>query len=113
MMTRPRIAAIPILMLLAPLPAAAQTTGLDALHSQTRVGGKICMTEHEHYGEGSTSSKRGAQLAAARMWSSFTTWEYGPPWGSYKAAAGKRMDCSSEGGKWTCKTYARPCRRGR
>lgn len=112
MMTRARFAAIVMITLLAPLPAGAQTTGLDRLHTQARVGGKTCMTEHEHYGEGTMRTKRGAELAAMRAWSSFTAFEYGAPWGSYAAAAGKKMDCSKNSNEtWLCKTTARPCRR--
>lgn len=109
-MTRTIFAAVPIILFLAPLPAGAQSTGLDALHAQAKVGGKTCMTSHEHYGEGSMPSKRGAERAAIRSWSSFTAWEYGASWGSYAAAVGKKMDCSNSGGTWLCKTTARPCR---
>ncbi|MCL4767606.1 MAG: hypothetical protein KJZ80_15370 [Hyphomicrobiaceae bacterium] len=111
-MTRPWLAAIATAPLLAPAPAAAQSTGLDKIHAQGRVGGKSCMTSHEHYGEGSLQTRRGAELAAMRAWSTFTSWEYGKSWGSYAAAVGKKMDCSQSGGRWLCKTTARPCRVG-
>ncbi len=47
-------------------PAEAQKsamTGLDTLHAQARVGGKTCMTDHEHGGEGTLASKKGASEA--------------------------------------------------
>ncbi len=86
-------------------------TGLDKLHPQARVGGKTCMTDHEHGGEGTLPSKKGASEAAVRHWESFTAWEYGKPWGSYRLAAAKKMDCQQGGSGWVCKTTARPCRR--
>jgi hypothetical protein len=105
-------AALAVLAALAP-SAAAQTSGLDKMHAQARVGGKTCMTEHEHYGEGEMPSRRGAQQAAIRAWSVFTAEEYGKSWGSYAMAVGKKMDCKQSGGRWACKTTARPCRPGR
>lgn len=86
-------------------------TGLDKLHAQARVGGKTCMTDHEHGGEGTLPSKKGATEAAIRHWEGFTAWEYGKPWGSYRLAAAKKMDCQQGGSGWVCKTTARPCRR--
>lgn len=109
-MTRCWLAAIPVALLLAPGPAAAEVTGLDGLHAQARVGSKVCMTEHEHYGEGSMPTRRAAELAAIRSWSGFTAFEYGRPWGSYQLAVGKAMECSNSGSSWLCKTRARPCR---
>jgi hypothetical protein len=93
------------------LAQKAAATGLDKLHAQARVGGKTCMTDHEHGGEGTLPSKKGASEAAIRHWESFTTWEYGKPWGSYRQAVAKKMDCQSGGSGWLCKTTARPCRR--
>jgi hypothetical protein len=89
----------------------ASLSGLDKLHEQARVGGKTCMTEHEHGGEGTLPSKKGARQAAIRHWQSFTTWEYGRAWGRYRLAAARKMDCQAGGSGWLCKTTARPCRR--
>lgn len=94
-------------------PVQAQktgVTGLDKLHAQARVGGKTCMVDHEHGGEGTLPSKKGASEAAIRHWESFTVWEYGRPWGSYRMAAAKAMDCQAGGSGWQCKATARPCR---
>ena len=112
-MTRVLVAAMPLAAVLALISSGAQSTGLDRLHAQARVGGKVCMTEHEHYGEGTMASRRGAELAAMRAWSRFTAFEYGSQWGSYRAAAGKKLDCSQAGRSWVCKTWARPCRPAR
>ena len=71
----------------------AASTGLDKLHDQARVGGRTCMTDHEHGGEGSLPSKKGASEAAIRHWEGFTIWEYGKTRGSYRLAVGRKMDC--------------------
>lgn len=93
-----------------PSRAAGGLTGLDKLHQQARIGGKLCMTSHEHAGEGSLPSRRGAEAAAIRHWEGFTAWEYGKPWGSYGLAVGRKMECSNSGSAWACSTRARPCR---
>lgn len=93
--------------------STASVTGIDKIHAQARVGGKVCMVDHEHFGEGNLPSKRGAQAAAVRAWESFTAWEYGTVWGRYSLAAAKKMSCSGSGAAWTCQTTARPCRPGK
>lgn len=90
--------------------SATGLTGNDQLHEQARLGGKICMTAHEHGGEGSLPSRKGAEAAAIRHWEGFTTWEYGKPWGKYSLAVGKNMECANNGSVWVCNTRARPCR---
>ncbi len=80
---------------------------------KVKVGGKTCFKSHQHYGESPPwPSKRGAKAAAIRKWESFTTWEYGKAWGRYSNATGKSLSCAQAKGRWTCKTSARPCRRG-
>lgn len=111
-MTRFRLAAA-LVVLSGPLATAAPAAGLDALHAQARVGSKVCMTEHEHYGEGTMPTRRAAQSVAIRSWSGFTAFEYGREWGDYRLAVRKRMDCSQSASGWLCKTYARPCRPGK
>jgi hypothetical protein len=93
-----------------PAPAEAQAIRRDKFHAQARVGNKVCMIKHEHYGEGELPSRRGAEATAKRAWSSFTAWEYGRPWGSYALAESKKMNCTQSGDRWLCKTTARPCR---
>ena len=90
--------------------AKSTMTGTDQIHAQSRQGSRVCMSSHEHFGEGSLPSRKGAEGAAIRAWQVFTSWEYGSAWGQYAMAAGKSMTCSQSGGSWTCKTSARPCR---
>ncbi len=89
------------------------STGVDSIHAQVRVGGKVCMSGHEHGGEGTLPSKAGAQAAAIRAWQVFTSDEYGTAWGKYALAAAKAMRCTQIGGAWTCQTTAKPCRAAR
>lgn len=86
-------------------------TGIDKIHAQTRVGGKICFVDHEHYGEAESATKGGAQSAAKRNWAIFAADEYGTAWGSYEMSVAKSMSCSPAGARWLCKTTARPCRK--
>lgn len=90
----------------------AEDTGLDAIHEQYRVGGKVCFTEHTHYGNtaGAMATKAAAQKDAIESWRSFTDFEYGPRWSSFNKAIAKKMDCTQGGGGWTCAVEARPCR---
>lgn len=100
-----------ILTVLLATSAGAQSAEIASMHAQARVGGKTCMIEHEHYGEGDLPSRAGAERAARRAWEVHTAWEYGKAWGSYALAASPRMTCAQAGGRWLCKTIARPCRR--
>ncbi len=93
---------------------SAGLTGVDSIHAQARFGSKVCMTEHEHYGESRPwVSRKGAMAAAIRNWANFTAWEYGRVWGSYANAVAKKMACEQTANMWVCKTTARPCRPGR
>jgi hypothetical protein len=94
-------------------PAAwAQETGLSDIHAQRLEGGRVCMTEHFHYGSGNgLPSRKAAEAEAIASWVGFTAWEYGDPWGSYRIAASRTMKCAQAGGTWSCETEARPCRR--
>ena len=85
-------------------------TGFDKLHQQARIGGKVCMTDHEHACESQPSLKKGAVAAAICHWENFPVWEYGKPWGKHALAAGQKMDCKAGGAGWVCATRARPCR---
>ena len=68
------------------------------------------MTGHTHAGAGSGSTRAAAEAEAAANYSSFTAWEYGDQWGSWRLAAGKTASCSQAGGGWSCSIEARPCR---
>lgn len=92
-------------------PAFAQSTGLDGLHEKVRVGGKLCFVDHFHSGSSnSEATRKAAEVAAIRVWSNFTAWEYGAAWGRWQNAASKTMNCSQSNGSWGCTINARPCR---
>lgn len=92
--------------------AVAQTTGLEGLHDKVRVGRKICFSDHFHDGSGSGPSLKVAQSAAIRSWESFTGWEYGASWGSFRLSESKKMTCSrASAGGFDCQVTSRPCRR--
>lgn len=93
-------------------PALAQTeTGLASIHNLARVGKKLCMTDHYHYGSGNGRTKALAERAAIASWQSFTDFEYGSVWARFSNAAAKRVSCSQSGGDYSCQVEARPCRR--
>lgn len=92
-------------------PAMAQETGLDSLHAQIRIGGKICMLDHFHDGASNgASSRKQAEAQAVGSWAGFTAWEYGNNWGSWRLAESKGVSCSQAGGSWSCTLQARPCK---
>lgn len=91
-------------------PAAADQTGFASMHDLARVGGKMCMTDHYHYGNGDGRTKAAAQREAISSWQSFTDFEYGSDWARYSKAVGKRVSCSQSGGGFSCQVEARPCR---
>ena len=94
---------------------AAPSAGLaaaiaNAPHAARLEGGRVCYSEHAHYGSGSGNSRQAAERSAAGSWASFTDFEYGSAWANYGKAAGKNMSCSQSGGSWSCSVEARPCR---
>lgn len=92
-------------------PVAAQETGLDALHTQVRVGSKICMLDHFHNGSSNgLSTRKRAEAEAIRVWAEFTAWEYGDNWGSWRLAETKRVNCGQTSGAWACTLEARACK---
>jgi hypothetical protein len=93
--------------------ANAQETGLSGMHDQRVEGGRVCMSDHFHYGSSSGQrSRRAAETAAMQSWADFTVLEYGSPWGSARTAASRGMKCSQSGSGWSCDFEARPCRLG-
>ena len=92
--------------------SAATETGLaTALHSVRREGGRLCMTDHWHYGSSNgKSSKAAAQRAAIASWQDFTDLEYGSVWARFTRAASKKMGCSRASAGWSCDVEARPCK---
>lgn len=95
-------------------PAAAQETGHHKLHDIARIGGKLCMTSHEHFGESPpvASAKAGRTLAIIK-WQIFTADEYGKVWGSYANAVGKKEKCVGAAPNMVCSVEARACRLAR
>lgn len=90
---------------------AAHAQGLEDLHSQRAEGGRWCMSDHFHTGSSSgQDSKQAAERSAIESWSSFTAWEYGNHWGSWRIAGSKSLRCGNPSGSWGCQAEARPCR---
>jgi hypothetical protein len=90
---------------------AAAVTGLAASHDLRREGGRLCFSDHTHYGSSmGQSNERTAQAAAAQSWSEFVDLEYGGAWSRYASASGKDMKCSQSSAGWGCELSARPCR---
>jgi|SRR6476619_4294660 hypothetical protein len=93
------------------IPAYSAETGLAAMHAMRREGGRLCFTDHWHYGSsGSHPTKAGAQRAAIASWQDFTDLEYGRAWARFSRAASKKMGCSRGAAGWSCDAEARPCR---
>lgn len=93
--------------------ASADDTGLaTSLHAVRREHGKLCMSDHWHYGSSGTQrSKRLAKREAIRSWQNFTALEYGSDWARYYRAGSRKMRCSRSSGGYNCDVEARPCRR--
>ena len=94
-------------------PGLADETGMaGALHDLRKVRGKICMSDHFHYGKGSHKrKKRSARIEAIQDWRGFVAWEYGSDWANFRRAVSKSIACTKASGIWACKVEARPCRR--
>jgi hypothetical protein len=90
--------------------AAADETGIAAIHPWVKVGRRTCFTDHYHYGSGRGVTQAHARAAAINSWVWPTDLEYGSSWANYRLAAGKDMKCARNGTVWTCDTQARPCR---
>jgi hypothetical protein len=88
----------------------AQDSGLSSMHDVRREGGRVCMSDHFHYGSGSGTTKQKAIAAAAASWSDFTAFEYGGGWASFKRSASKQVNVSQGASGWTADVSSRPCR---
>jgi hypothetical protein len=88
----------------------ADDSGFASMHDLGRMGGRLCMTDHYHYGNGEGKSKAAAQKDAIGSWASFTDFEYGSDWARFSKAAGKKMSCSQSGAGFSCQVEARPCK---
>jgi hypothetical protein len=88
---------------------AQEGMGLAGMHAWLKVGGKTCMADHFHDGQGTGSTKAQAQAAAVRAWADFTAWEYGRRWAKWQLSASKSESCSGSRGNFTCNVSSRPC----
>ena len=89
--------------------ARADETGLADLHDLRREKGRLCMTDHWHYGNGTGSSRKAAQADAISSWATFVDLEYGSDWARYSKAGSRKVSCS-QGSAWNCQVEARPCK---
>ena len=98
-----------------PLAASLALLTTATFLSKPATAGLSCMADHWHFGStgGKPAPTRKRALAAAiASWSSFTIWEYGRAFGSFKIAQDKTVSCERRGGKqWVCNVSGRPCRR--
>jgi hypothetical protein len=109
---RHRALAIVVVVVSTPFAASAQdVSGLAAMHDLRREGGKLCMSDHYHWGNGSGATKQAAQKAAIRSWIDFTDLEYGGRWASFANAASRKTSYTKETSGWSATVEARPCRR--
>lgn len=105
-------AALAVALALIGAPAKAQE-GLANLHSWTRIGNRICFTDHFHNGSGSGATQKQAFAVAIQDWAGFTGWEYGAHWAVWALAETKRARCTPSGTVWSCEVEARPCKSAR
>jgi hypothetical protein len=95
---------------LAPNSAGAQDgMGLAGIHDWVKVGGKTCMADHFHDGQGTGPTKAQAQAAAIRAWVDFTAWEYGSRWARWHNSVSRSGSCSGTRGNISCNVTSRPC----
>jgi len=83
--------------------------GLAGIHDWVKIGGRTCMVDHFHDGQGSGPTKAQAQAAAQRAWEDFTAWEYGRRWGKWRNSVSKSGSCSGVRGNISCNVSSRPC----
>jgi hypothetical protein len=106
-------AAAVLTVLMAPLmaPVQAQETGVHTMHQTAPVGGKLCMTSHQHFGESPpVASAKAGRTLAIHKWQTFTSEEYGRVWGSYAASVGKIEKCVGQAPNMICSVESRPCK---
>lgn len=91
--------------------SVAAVSGLAAMHDMRREGGRLCFSDHFHYGSSNgEKSAKAAQAAAIASWSDFVIFEYDPSWASFSRASAKEVKCSQGSSGWSCDVSARPCR---
>jgi len=93
------------------MSAWADDTGLASMHAIRPERGRVCMSDHWHYGSSSGQrSKRAAERDAIRTWQNFTALEYGSDWARWRRSGSRKMGCSRSSSGWGCNIEARPCR---
>jgi hypothetical protein len=93
------------------LPARADDTGLAYSHDMRREKGRLCFSDHWHFGSGAGGTRGAAEIEAIKSWADFTALEYGSDWARYSRAAGKTVKCAPNGsGGYDCQIDARPCK---
>lgn len=98
-------------VVLAPSIVHAQSSGgLDSMHEQRREAGRVCMSDHFHYGSGAGRTKPIALADAISSWQSFTDFEYGGRWASWKRSASKEIKYASTPQGFAADISSRPCR---
>ena len=76
-----------------------------------RRKGKICKTDHFHYGSSrGHPSKKVARQEAIYSWAGFTAFEYGTAWSNFRLARSRGVRCERSDGAWGCSIEAVPCR---
>lgn len=80
-------------------------------HEEVWGGGRtFCFKDHYHYGSsGPQPTRKAAEAAAIQSWVDFVVFEYGRAYGNFKIAQSKGMNCTDNGGTWSCSVEARPC----
>lgn len=97
-----------VVIVVAATIAALSTVPADA----ARRKGRVCMTDHFHYGSSSGQrSKKIARAKAIASWAEFTAFEYGNAWAIFKRSRSRSVRCSEDASGWGCQIEGVPCRR--
>ena len=92
--------------------AAADETGMASIHSWRQVGGRTCLVEHFHDGNGSGATQKAAMSEAIKSWEGFTSLEYGSDWGRYANSISKSATCDRGSSGFTCQVSSVACKGG-
>jgi hypothetical protein len=104
---------IPITVLAFALPVLASNAWAQSSsvpHDVRKEGGKTCMSEHAHQGQGVGLTKSAARAAAVKAWIEFTNWEYGSAWASFGRSASQTTRYVKEATGWSAIVEGRPCK---
>lgn len=91
--------------------AIANDTGFaQSTHTIRREGGKLCIVDHTHGGDGAGGTKNTALNAAINAFVVTTVDEYGSDWAKWAKAASKTVKYEKTADGWTAHAEARPCK---